>query len=796
MSTIGPNYRDFIEGIVLNPVIEANDPPNTRIQDESIPIVYGLQRILPPIMWYRLSDYDTKSLIVTYALSEGPCFGIYRLFLEDLYVQTDQTMALVEDPSFAMGTANTIRVPLSGPYLGVAEFEFMSGREYDLNLISPGSYESKILKGNIANTSDRPQYPNELCYLVVKYTWNDDGTSPYRDIPKLTVDLFGKQVADTAPNSSVRKFSTNPAKHLWDYMTNTRFGGGFNTNVLDTASFQAGVTYFDANTDVFLSNGQKSVTKRLTSNVVIRANTSVRNNIDSMLSTNFMYIPFIDGKFILDIEKTDASEIDFTENSLIGEVKVSYPDTSSKYNSIVYTFLDAERDFIKTTRRYPESDAAVAVFVTQDNNFVNTVNLEFASITDPYMAERQARQYLEKSRKQAKFTFSVFKDAWKYKVGDVCRIKTLVPDLDYVEVRIISMAFLESNIVDIEAYGHDDTWYVPFVDFYQTPVDYKKPLIPTSGGVLLPSNPTQPISVIPPVTGNPGAGDPGHPGQPNPAPINPVQPGEPLPPIPPAQPTYLLNNTTVQNGASIPTLGNQNQYYVGWINASTGAFEYELDQRYIGSSQNAQLRYQGSSATARRGYYELFPVLTHRNLDNTEIGYVYEILPGKFGFPVDRGEYIYLWDPEKPSTKVTQYNTIQEWLSVEKQFSDIPVAGAIPRMNLNPSQGVWTQSRNGIVFGTHSGVFKYATASGYLKGGANYRWGLPNLHGNFSGEVLTMKVKFFTLRNKNPTGFLPEFIKYIGEYTYTISNSLLTNYYIDLSRQNYANCAPFQTAPF
>ena len=270
----------------------------------------------------------------------------------------------------------------------------------------------------------------------------------------------------------------------------------------------------------------------------------------------------------------------------------------------------------------------------------------------------------------------------------------------------------------------------------------------------------------------------------------------PLPPIPPAQPTYLLNNTTVQNGASIPTLGNQNQYYVGWINASTGAFEYELDQRYIGSSQNAQLRYQGSSATARRGYYELFPVLTHRNLDNTEIGYVYEILPGKFGFPVDRGEYIYLWDPEKPSTKVTQYNTIQEWLSVEKQFSDIPVAGAIPRMNLNPSQGVWTQSRNGIVFGTHSGVFKYATASGYLKGGANYRWGLPNLHGNFSGEVLTMKVKFFTLRNKNPTGFLPEFIKYIGEYTYTISNSLLTNYYIDLSRQNYANCAPFQTAPF
>jgi len=786
---IGPNYRDFIEGVVLNPVTERNEPPNNRLTDQPIPVVYGLQRINPPIMWYRLSDYDSRDLIVTYALSEGPCQGIYRLFVEDVYVETDQAM---DDTN---GVTNTIVEPLSGPFANVAEFEFMTGKEYALG-------NTSLILNNIANPLDRPEYEDELCYLVVKYRWTGDDNSPYRDIPKLTIDLFGKQVPKSSPSDNLNlEYSTNPAKVLWDFMVNERYGAGFDASILDTTSWQSAVTYFDANTNVTLTNGQLIVTKRVTTNVVLNTSNTVRSNLDSLLNACFGYIPYIDGKFIFDIEKADTPEVDFTENSLVGEVKVAYPDVGSRYNSVNYTFLDAEKDFTKVRKRYPVSDSDVNALIAQDNGHVNQGNFEFFSLTDPHMAERIARQYLEKSRNQLKFNFRVYKDAWQYKVGDVCRIKTLVPDLDYVEVRIISIAFNEDNTLDIEAYGHDDTWYTPFTDFFQVAEDYKKPLIPTPGGVLVPTIPAQPISINPPTTPNPGPGDPGNPGEPDTAPILPVQPGVPLPSVPPDEPTYFLNPTNVTNGASIPTVGNQNQYYIGYLETNTPAYieekTYELDEGYVGSTQNARLEF--IEGAGQKGYYRFRPALTHRNLDETEIAYVYEVLPGQFGFaPTDplRSTFVYLWDPEVGGLKVTESNLQGSWLNGETDFESPPFIDAMPRLNRRRG-GAHYDTGTGIVFGVHSGVFNYARPTDYRKGGMNIRYPETyDLHGDNSAVELDFTVKFFTIRNKSTTGFTPQFIKHIGNVNYKIANSEMTPKWLTAGRNFYRRVAPFQTPPF
>jgi len=810
-----PSYRDFIEGRVIQPVVEENAKTNTTAQDRSIPVVYGLQRVTPPRIFTAQSDFDTSKLIVVYALSEGPCYGIYRLFVNSEYVETDQGMSVSLDSNQqynGIGTANTIRTPTGGTYYNISRFEYRSGWEEfftDVDGSTSTDYTHKLLAANIADQTKIPKFGN-VSLLICEFQWINDGNSPFSNIPEITVDLFGKlcqrmpidtrwdwtttSVANQTAGAGTSvdfEYSTNPALQLRDYLSSTTYGAGIEFSSIDETSFTTAQNYFDGNINVNLSNGQLKITKKYTSNVVVNTENSVLSNVETMLNNNFAFMPFVAGKFRLINEEPGTPEVTVTENSIVDQIRFSYPDATSRYNSINYTFNDAERDFVSVRKRFPVSDADVQTLIDADDGNINTYSLNLPSITDPYMAERIAKQMLNKSRESVKITWTAMKDLYQYQVGDHIQITTNLPSVSTFECRIVEMRLRDDDLIDVVAYSHQDDFYQPFVDFVQQGEDYKKPLIPVSGGVLIPSNPTDPISVTPPTTPNPGPGEPGNPGAPDETPISPVQPGEPLPPKP-QDPVYLYNSDNVYNHANITTIGNKDQYYLSILtNTSQSGYDYEPDADYWSTTQSGQLAF-----TADPAKYSIQFGLTHRNGDETEVGCVYEVaedFSGNRVFGVKQGTNIMLWDPENPTLTYQQYSNDPRFLyspggKFYPQEYDVNRGFIFPRFKpsssnsrirgvLYPSEPIdyavkYTPYKNSQILLTRGEI-------------SSTDLDLPvNLYLNQS-ETISIKFKFFTYTNTATYGFSFKMGKYLGEYTFTIANNRMTQSLIGVSRTNH-----------
>lgn len=846
---IAPSYRDFVEGRQPQNVTQENIKSNTQNEDSFIPVVYGLRRVVAPIIWMGNSDFD-NSLICIYALSEGPCYGVYRLFVNGEYVRTNATLSTASaivptgQETFVKyngtGNAATLINPVNSVYNDILELEYRSGWEdYYVNVegSTATEYQHKILNNHIADPTRRPKF-NNLSYLICRFIYDGPDT-PYGDtVPSITVDMFGKMTqphtdtvkwnwtisesANTTAGTSASTafiYTTNPVAHLKDYMSDTLYGAGLPFNSINQTSFES--VYDDCN-DISaynLTNGKTYYGNRYTSNMLLDTSQQVIQNLQSILDTNMLLMPYSEGEFKLVLETGGNPEVTFTENSIIDEIKITYPDANSRYNSVYYSYPDAEDSWLTRRGRFPASDADVQTLITADDGNINNLNLSLPSITNPYLAEQLAKQQLEKSRNQIKVEFTIFKDAWKYQVGDLVQLTTNLPDLTAFEIRIVSMRLDRDDLIKIIAYSHIDENYIPFGDFPQSPFDYIKPLIPVKGGFIKPSRPTDPISVIPPSTPNPDSGEPGAPSEPSDKPFIPIQPGEDLPTTPGTS-SFFYNSSNVLNFGSAELLGPNNEYMIAKLRYSSNpSYTYELDPEWQSPSSIGQLRFRYDFDTNNPAYprYEWQCALTHRNGVEESVCYVYEIAQNASGkilyghalnYPSKWNRYHYYWDPENPTDtfKIRDLTTNDAPLEYPIKLFNPPkmLNYTNPRGYINgtlvPEQPIDYSSLGGVfqplTFPVIGSVYRNAN---YGAGNLNYLELEPggktvpgNFYGGNSASSFTIKIKFFTIKGLKP------FVmgRYLGEKTITFGNANLTLPYVDDSRQQHGVSAPGTTAPF
>jgi hypothetical protein len=815
-----PTYRDFIEGRILDPVPEENTKLSTA-SDDYIPVVYGLRRVKAKLVWKEITWRYSDELVAVYALAMGPCYGIYRLFIDGVYVETNNSLALEIDDFNNIAASNFTdtdrrRFPKNGKYYSsdnsVAQFEFFSGLNHRY---------SKIIGDNIPNELGRPEFPN-ICYLVCKFK-DVAGASVFPDIPEITVDLFGKMVTGAGNaqwtgtgftgDTDDLFYSTNAADCLHDYLENEDHGAGLPADQINTTSFSDLKTSLNSNVTITLTNGTSQTVKAGECNMLINTGSPVQNHIDNFLNQYSLFMPYINGKFTVVRETTGSAEVTLTENSIVGEIRVTMPDANSRYNTINYSFADAERDFKTITKKYPPTQAERDLLITEDDG-ININEASFSGVTNPYLAEMFARQLLEKSRTQAKLEFKVFKEFYKYQVGDIININVSIPDLANVEARIVSMTLEESDLISVEAYTHLDDNYYPFTNFTQLVEDYAKPLIPVERGVLLPLTPTNPISLIPPTIPNPGSGEQGHPGEPSPMPILIQQPGD-APPTKPTEPDYLWDADTVKGAASLPTLGDDNEYYMcGFYNSSDPNYTIEYDARWLGGGGSFQAgRMVLINPSTGPGMALNFKLL-HRNGDDTWVGYVYEVLTvngvKKFGVyqPSNTGyPDMWFWDPENPSKQPEVVPAGSSYLGAEsfdftwgQRLMPFPYlrsynnSSAIPGALVPVNQNNFEFSPGNIVYGFKPGSpFNHRVQNtGHVL--PQFLSQVPNnLEGGTSS--FTLDVKFFRIRNIAEQGFRPVFSKFIGTKTITFSYARITDKWLDESRKNYRAATPSGVEP-
>ena len=178
---------------------------NKSANDAPIPVVYGQRKIGGTRVLLEITGTDNEYLHMVLAMSEGEINSFENVYLNDV---------LSTDAKF------------SG-FLDVYKHTGSTTQAADSNLVTSvsGWTSNHQLKGT--------------AYLYIKMKYDQDVFAS--GLPTITADLKGAKVYDA--RTATTAWSDNPVLCIRDYLTNTRYGRGIETSLIDDTSFNAAANY-------------------------------------------------------------------------------------------------------------------------------------------------------------------------------------------------------------------------------------------------------------------------------------------------------------------------------------------------------------------------------------------------------------------------------------------------------------------------------------------------------------------------------------------------------------------------
>ena len=249
-----------------------------------------------------------------------------------------------------------------------------------------------------------------ISYLALRFKWNQD---VFGGIPTVQARIKGKKIVSY--NSSLvaqtPAYSTNPAFCLLDYLTNERYGKGLALSSLDLQSF------YDASviceTQVTPYSGASDI-NIFDCNAVIDTSKKVIDNVRELIKGMRAYLPYVQGKYRLNIETTGSASVSLTEDDIIGGYALASPSKNSKYNRVICAFVNPEKNYQVDEIQYPQIDDSGyadadkhATMKSVDGGFLLEGRFDFRTITSPYQAEEMAEIILRRSRESLGLNLNV-----------------------------------------------------------------------------------------------------------------------------------------------------------------------------------------------------------------------------------------------------------------------------------------------------------------------------------------------------------------------------------------------------
>ena len=498
---IGVFPKSGIDTTTVDSVVGTNqraEPVSVQLADtnQSIPVIYGIRSVQPILVKAALDSTGLK-LILSYVVCEGEINGFFRLRLDGQYHNFGSTLN------------NAVATAITGPYANYVRAEISTG----------------TTAGRASTLASPSTLYEGLCMLFLELTRTSTGY-PFKDVPQVDIEVFGRKVLDVANIGNPRAYSTNPADIIYDYLTNGYFGKGLATTQIDIASFQTAKSKYNELIAPF--SGQPTTTSYMVMNMVIDTANTVRENIERMLGSCISRLVYANGKYylvVMDAGDTTALgttaqvQAQFDTNTVFSDVVVQYGGKETRFNSVIARYDDVDASFLERQVNFPTD--ATNSFLVEDKNEPLVEEIYLHAVTDPYRARNIAQHILRKSRRSAKVTFTASKEAWKLLPGDIIDITWDLPAFTNSLLRIISMTW-QDGLVQIEAETHQTSSYMPFA-LQRRVAPPLQPLLPGQrlvgdSGIIRPDTP---FGLSPPTTA-PSPGDPGSPTVPGlPSPIGP-----------------------------------------------------------------------------------------------------------------------------------------------------------------------------------------------------------------------------------------------------------------------------------
>ena len=426
----------------------------------TIPIVYGTRKVGGNVVFLETSGADNQYLYMAIILSEGEINDISSIQINDNTVTWSGDIADNSQITVASNDANFY----SGASLITCEPHYGSDSQSASDLLSTlDSWTSNHrLRG--------------LAYLAIRFEWNQD---KFGSLPSVQAIVQGKKVYNpnldgtvTGGSGSHRKdtsstwaYSDNPILQLLDYLRNERFGMGITNSYFDSnfADWQTATDVCDTQITPYTGASQIDL---MNSHVVVDTSKKAIENVKNFVKGSRSYLNFSAGKYNILVETTGSASITLTEDNIIGGISVSSKNKNSRYNRVIVSFINPDKNYQSDTVQFPpvdETGLASAdqhgTMKTADGGLLLESRFDMSMFTSPYQAQEIAEIILRRSRSSLDIAIKADATALDLSIGDIVNITHATPSFSAKPFRVQGLSLNSDHTVSLQCSEHQDSFY-------------------------------------------------------------------------------------------------------------------------------------------------------------------------------------------------------------------------------------------------------------------------------------------------------------------------------------------------
>ena len=390
---------------------------NSRNSVANINVIYGERQVGGNHVFIEASGDDNEYLHIVTVLGEGEINSVENIYLNDVLSTDSKFSGLVETTAKTGSDTQTAIDSLVSRVSGWTSAHRLQGTAYIYTRLK---YDQDVFPGGV---------------------------------PTITADVKGIKVFD--PRTSTTAWSENPALCIRDYLTNTRYGRGIDSALIDDTSFSAAANYCDE----LVTIGGESI-KRYTTNGVVDTSRTSLENIKELLTACRGFLVFSGGKYKIVIDKPETATFTFNEDNIIGAWSIGLGNKQNTYNRVRVNFYNPDRSW------QPDVTAVESTALrTIDNGLLLEREIELPFTASEPRAKAIATMNLNQSRQQVSCEFTATIEGMRCEVGDVVYISHKTPGWDTLnsgagkKFRIIEIAMQSTDEVRVKALEYDETVY-------------------------------------------------------------------------------------------------------------------------------------------------------------------------------------------------------------------------------------------------------------------------------------------------------------------------------------------------
>ena len=436
---------------------------NKASNNTAIPIIYGKRQIGISRVFVESSGTDNQYLYMAGVLCEGGGNGIESI--EEIYINDK---LVTWSGSLTDGTVRTVNSSDTNFYkdgaslISVQSFYGLDNQSVSSLLDASTNWGSNHKLSGVA-------------YLAFKFTWNQDA---FNSLPEVKVVLKGKKIYDPRLDStkggsgshredtaSTWTYSSNSALCLLDYLRNSRYGKGLPNSAFETNydSFKTSATLCDTQVTPYTSGANINLFE---TNIVLDTEQKLIDNVRELLNPMRAIFTYTQGKYFLIIENTGTSQLSLTTDNIIGGIKIFGEKKNTKYNRVIGTFVNPDKEWQEDTVSFPPADDSglpvgdrYATLLAEDNGTNLEGNFSFQGITNPYQAEELCEIVLRRSRNALAVEVNCTSEALNLTIGDLVDLTYSTGGFSSKLFRIYGLSINTDSTVSLKLIEHQDNFY-------------------------------------------------------------------------------------------------------------------------------------------------------------------------------------------------------------------------------------------------------------------------------------------------------------------------------------------------